>query len=468
LEARPLPRRIAPALLIALSLLSCQRSDAAKSGADEVASKGGLRAREIPRVRVEPVERRAMVRMLETTSVLESEREVQVLPRASGVVLEIKVEEGDVVEAGEILGILEDIDQALELRDASVALRERQNSLDTLRLAIREAEARVERTKLAAEQARRDHERSQLLFEGETVSSSLSRSALEASKLAQENAEADQHDADLAVERARLDLAAGTTAVERADLTLERARTALEHTRIVAPFAGVVAERLIRPGDSVGPSEPAFVLTDLVTLRAVFWRPQEELELFARARAGDGATRLEISATAEAYPGTTFSGQVERVSPTIDPDSGQFRVTARLAANGAGSRLLPGMLVRMQIATDRHEGTLVVRKRALRRESDRRFLLVVENGTLRRVDVEEGFSDTESVEVVPLPGSTLAEGEIVVLVGGRELAAGDTVEIDATRSESADGEGSAPGGESSAPDGESSAPEAEAQEPESR
>lgn len=447
MEACHLPRRIAPALLIAVSLVACQRSDAAKSGADAVASKGGLRAREIPRVRVEPVLRHGMVRVLETTSVLESEREVQVLPRSSGVVLEIGVEEGDVVEAGDVLGMLEDIDQALELRDAGVALRETQNTLDTLRLAIREAEARVERTKLAAEQARRDFERNQHLFEGETVPSSLSRSALEASKLAQENAEADQRDADLAVERARLELAAGTTAVERAELTLERARVALEHTRIVAPFSGVVAQRLIKPGDSVGPTSPAFVLTDLAALRALFYRPQEELELFARARAGDGATRLEITATAEACPGASFSGQVERVSPTIDRDSGQFRVTARLAANEGGARLLPGMLVRMQIATDRHEGALVVKKRALRRENERRFLLVVENGTLRRVDVEEGFSDAENVEVVALPGSMLAEGDIVVLVGGRDLAPGDGVEIDATRSETTEGESSAAEGD---------------------
>jgi membrane fusion protein (multidrug efflux system) len=231
---------------------------------------------------------------------------------------------------------------------------------------------------------------------------------------------------------ARLAHAAAKTAASRQEVALERARLALSYTEITAPFAGVVAERQIRVGDTVGSAEPAYVLTDTDNLRAVFYRPQEELDLF-RTRESDGTTRLTLTATAEAYPGETFEGTIERVSPTIDAESGQFRVTARMTPGEGRARLLPGMLVRLLIVTDRHADALVVPKRALRREGERRYLLVADRTsgaerTLRRVEVTESFSDEEYVEVES--EGELGPGTEVVVVGSPDLSPGDPVVAD--------------------------------------
>lgn len=390
-------------------------------------------------MRVAPVVVREMAHVLETTSKLESEREIQVMPRVAGLVLSLAAEEGDAVEPGAVLAVLDDVEPTLAAKDAEVALQEAKNTLDRLRLAQREAEARVQRVQIAFEQAARDYERNLKLFEGEKVASALSESALEASKLARDNADADRVDADLARERSRLDLTAGETSVERAAITLERARVTLAHTRITAPFAGVVAQRSLKVGDWIGPGTPAFVLTDVTLLRCAFSRPQEELELFARMGAGNGDGELSIGATADAFPGRTFSGWIERISPTIEAQSGQFRVTGRLecAQDGGRVRLLPGMLVRLRIVTDRHPNALVVPKRALEREGERRFLLVAEResatpkqAAVRRVEVEEGFGEGEWTEVLPRAGQRLGAGDLVVVVGGRDLSEGDVVSVD--------------------------------------
>jgi len=410
-------------------------------GAGPQATEGGVQVRELPSVRVARVEQRSMARVLETTSKLESEHEIQVLPRTSGVVLELHAEEGDAVERDQVLAVLDDLQPSLALRDAEVGLRESQNALDKLRLAVREAEARVNRTQLALDQAKRDFERNQKLYAGE-VASALSKSALEASQLALDNVEADRLDAELLRERTKLELAAGETAVERAGITLERARLDLTYTRITAPFAGVVAQRNVRVGDSIGPAVPAFVLTDVTTLRAVFARPQEELELFARVGGGmdHGEERLAISATADAFPGRTFEGWIERISPTIEAQSGQFRVTGRLncVQENGRVRLLPGMLVRLTIVTDQHPEALVVPKRSLEREGDRRFLLVAvpegpegPRSTVRRIEVREGFAQDESIEVLPVEPGSLGAGHAVIVVGGDDLDEGDVVEVDA-------------------------------------
>lgn len=422
--------------LLALTLLAsaCDRGGASK------AAESGLQKRELASVRVTPVAVREMARVLETTSKLESEREIQVMPRVSGVVLSLEAEEGDVVEQGAVLARLDDVEQSLALKDGEVALHEARNALDELRLAQREAEARLNRTQLAYEQAVRDYDRNQKLFEGEKVASALSQSALEASKLARDNADADRTDAELARERARLELAAGETAVERASITLERQRVMLSYTKITAPFDGVVAERGIRIGDAVGPATRAFVLSDVSLLRCVFSRPQEELALFARVGSENGDGRLSLSATADAFPGRTFQGWIERVSPTIDPQSGQFRVTGRLECvqDGGRVRLLPGMLVRLSIVTDRHPEALVVPKRALDREGERRYVWVVREGVARRIEVREGFSQEAWVEVLPAVESELVAGDPVVVVGARDLAEGDEVKVDAEQGAGAD------------------------------
>jgi len=424
-----------PVLLLVLSLAGCSKG----LGGPE-ASEGGVQQRELATVRVSPVIARDMARMLETTSKLESEREIAIVPRVAGVVDALYVEEGSLVAKGAELATLDSTEQALAVQDSEVAWSESKNSLERLRLAVREAEARGQRTQTALEQAARDYERNLKLFTGEKVASALSQSALEASKLAHDNAQSDRQDAELLLERSKLELKAGETAVERARITLEKARLALTWTHVTAPFAGVVARRNVRVGDAVGASTTMFVLTDIELLRCVFSRPQEELELFARVGQGQTEERLVIEATADAYPGRTFSGWIERVSPTIEAQSGQFRVTGRLECvqDGGRVRLLPGMLVRLAIVTERHADALVVPKRALEREGERRYVLVVRDGKVARVEVLEAFSDAEYVEVAPAAGATLALGEPVIVVGGRDLTEGESVQVDAERPASAE------------------------------
>jgi len=433
IQSRP---SVLPVFVLALLALTACGGDKPQPEASE----GGVQKRELATVRVTPVVARDMTRTLETTSKLESEREIAILPRVGGVVDALFVEEGSVVAKGDELATLDSTEQSLAVQDTEVAWSEAKNALEKLRLAVREAEARVTRVQTSLEQAVRDHERNRKLFEGERVASALSESALEASKLARDNAEADRKDADLLVERAKLELAAGETAVERARITLEKARLALTWTHVTAPFAGVVARRTARVGDAVNAGTTLFVLTDIEGLRCVFSRPQEELELFARVGQGQGDARLAIEATADAYPGRTFAGWIERVSPTIDAQSGQFRVTGRLdgVQDGGRVRLLPGMLVRLAIVTERREDVPVVPKRALEREGDRRYVLVVRDGRVARVEVREGFANEEFVEVSAAEGETLALGEPVVVVGGRDLAEGEAVQVDGEQADGAE------------------------------
>jgi len=414
------------ALLLAAGLLaSCERS----TEAQEAPSLAGALTRHEPtQVRVLPVLRKEMRRTLETTTTVESERSVVIHPRAVGLVTGLFAEEGDHVEAGKILAQLDQRDAQSQLEDARVALREAEDALANGEIAKREAAGNIDKFRLNFEQAKRNYERNE-------KAALISAQDLEQLKLQMDTADQDLESAILAKDRSEIDARAAGTAVERAKLAVERAQVALSYTELRAPFAGVIADRKIQVGDNVSTAEEAFTIVDLSDLRTVFHRPQRELALFAGIGAiangggGGGFEEIEVTATAEALPGHTFTGQIERISPNIDATSGSFRVTVRLDEESDGLRLLPGMLLRLKLVTERHPDALAVSKRALRREGDATILFVAREGVAERLVVEEGFSDDDYVEVRVLGEAELEPGMEVIVVGNRELEDGKEIEI---------------------------------------
>lgn len=387
---------------------------------------GEVRLKEKTRVRVAPIEVREMLRTLTTTTDVESKNEIEIYPRTAGVAVEVRVEEADRVEAGQVLAVLDQRDALAGLADAKMALREARESLPKLAIAKSDAEERVARAKLTWEQGVRDVERN----EGAGL---ISYNELERFALTRDQAFRDHATSKLALATCIHDEKAGATAVDRALLAVDRAVLTLSYTEVVAPFAGSIAYRSIKVGDAVSSAASIFVLTDPENLRAVFGRPQRELPLFQRSRTGmngEGGYAIEITVEAEAIPDVTFAGAIELISPTIDPTNGSFRITVALeqpTEESGLARLAPGMLVRLAIITERHENALVVPKRAVLREGDATVVFVVEDGVAHRVPVREGFSNDTSVELFAAAPGGLDPGDLVVVVGNRDLEEGSEV-----------------------------------------
>lgn len=412
---------------VALLLLACLAGCSAEPGGAGSAQRGQLKAREATRVRVSRVEQREMVRRLETTTVVESEKEIKLYPRLAGTVQAVLAEENDTVATGTVLAQLDDRDARAKVAEAEVALREAEDNAKKLLLSIEEAQARVHSTQLSMEQKGREYERNA------RVTGVVSELALDQLRLARDTALGEHESAKLALERAKLEANAARTAEERAKLGLERARLELSWTALTAPFDGVIASRSVKTGDSVSSAAPLFVLTDIRSLRAVFYRPQRELAFFLGE--GKSLEKIELSARAEALPGAEFIGRVQLISPSIDAQSGNFRVTVRLEPKtpaDARIPLLPGMLVRLSIISERHPDALVVEKRALRREGELNLVFVADQGKARRVEVVEGFAEDLLVEVIPRNGARLAAGDEVIVVGNRDLEDGTAIELEAS------------------------------------
>jgi len=122
----------------------------------------------------------------------------------------------------------------------------------------------------------------------------------------------------------------------------EKAKTLRDYTVIRAPFAGVVTEKYARIGQKVieDKGEPLFKITAVEPLLARVYLPEEEL---LNVKLGE---RVEV--VAERFPDAKTTGEVQFISPAVDPGSGTFQVVVRVRREAARNVLRPGIAVRIR------------------------------------------------------------------------------------------------------------------------
>lgn len=212
----------------------------------------------------------------------------------------------------------------------------------------------------------------------------------------------------------------GKEALSRAETALEIARAEerllrerLRHLTIVAPFDGVVSQRLVEPGSVTPQHTHLLTLIDPSTL--VTDASVSEL-LLPRLKVGDPA-EVRI----DALGNSSFSGRILRIHPAVDPATRTGRVEVALDPVPEGAR--PGQFCRVVLATGRDEQILVPLA-ALRRDAQGEFVfLYQDDGSVRRADVTSGLRLADRVEI----REGLDAGAQIVTKGFIGLAPGQRV-----------------------------------------
>ncbi len=290
------------------------------------------------------------------TATLEADEQAIVVSQITGVVLDIRAEEGDYVEAGQILARVETDRYTLQVQRANAALK------------------RLEM----------DYERKKELYGKKLVS------AEDFERVA----------AEYQAQKAGVDLA----------------RLDLEYTNIRAPISGFISERMVRVGNLVELHQPVYRVTSYDPLLAVLHVPERELSVLHKG--------LEVSMSLDAWPGESFTGEVIRISPVVDPSTGTFRVTAEITDHG--DMLKPGLFGRVGILYDLHKDVPVIPRSAVITEDELSHVFVInDEGSAARRNIQLGYEREGLIEV--LVG--LAQGETVVTAGKGSLSDGTQVEV---------------------------------------
>lgn len=196
----------------------------------------------------------------------------------------------------------------------------------------------------------------------------------------------------------------------------------LTNTEIRAPIAGVVSERMVKFGNLITQHQPLFMIDDFDSLWAVMHVPERQLGMLQPGQ----AARLK----ADAFPGSVFEGEVLRISPVIDPETGTFAVTTRFS--GRDGRLRPGVFGRIQVVHDKRNGVPLIPEEAVLNEDGNQSVFVLigdagEDGSrlVERRSIRTGFHEAARIEVI----EGLAEGDTVVTAGKNSLRDGARIKV---------------------------------------
>ncbi len=190
---------------------------------------------------------------------------------------------------------------------------------------------------------------------------------------------------------------------EAAKIEWDEAKLNLDYTKIKAPIAGYIAERLCRPGDRIQPTVKLFSVINTDEMIAVVHVPEKEMGTIKK---NQPAFIRSIHLKDQQFP-----GWIKRVSPAVDPQSGTFKVT--VGVRNRNNILKPGMFVNVNIVTSTHTDAVLIPKTAIVYENERMNVFVVRDSVAHKIPLTVGFQDYEKVE--SLEG--VAAGDEVIVVG---------------------------------------------------
>jgi len=270
-----------------------------------------------------PVEHRNIVVSVRATGQVLPDTVVEVKSKASGEILDIPVETGQVVNRGELL----------------VRIDPR-----TARNTLSQAEANLEVAKARLTNAESQQRRSEELFR----SQSLTEQEYENAVLGVANAKAE---------------------VVRAEVEVENARISLEDTDVRAAISGTIIAKTVERGQVIASAMRdvggGTVLLTMADLNLVQVRTLVDETDVGKVRSG-----LRATVTVDAYPNQPFEGEVLKIEPQAETAQNVTMFPVLIRINNRQGLLKPGMNTDVEIHVGQREDVLAVANATLRTQRD--------------------------------------------------------------------------------------------------
>jgi RND family efflux transporter MFP subunit len=335
--------------------------------------------------------------VLEATGYVTARREATVSFKIPGKLEQVLIEEGERVEAGQVIARLDDSDAGAQLQLAQARL-----------LA---AQAQLGQIQVKRDQAERDLKRQREL-----------RNKRLASEEALENAgtQLDALSAQLEAQRSQVDVA---------EAEVQVAQVGYDNTILRAPFSGVVVAKTAQPGEIVSPSSAGGGYTrtgigTIVDMASLEIEVDVNEAYINRVKPGQ-----PVQAVLDAYPDWKIPAAVIAIIPTADRSKATVKV--RIAIKEKDPRILPDMGVRVSFLESRPSkekdaltGVLVPGSAVVERDG-KPAVFVVEGDRARRraVTLGQSLGDRRLVQEGLRPGERVVRDPPSGLADGMRIAA---------------------------------------------
>ncbi len=258
-------------------------------------------------VEVEKVQLRTIVERVSASGKIFPEKEVKISSDVSGEIVELFVQEGDSVKAGQPLARIDPEAYASSVERGQASLDNTRAQLAVSKSSVKNAEAQKAQIEAQLENARLIFQRNKKLFEDGVIA----QQELESSQTNLQALEANLRAADASIESGRESVRAAEYSVKSMQASLKELRTNLNRTSISAPTSGVVSMLNVEEGERV---VGTIQMTGTEMMRISNFSSMEvRVEVsendILRVDIGDNVD-IEL----DAYVGRTFKGKVSEIA----------------------------------------------------------------------------------------------------------------------------------------------------------
>ena len=302
---------------------------------------------------------------------------VVVKSRVDGQLVEVPIREGQEVEKGQLLALIDP-------RPYQVALNQ--------------AQANLYKDKAALEDARLNAKRYGDLAKDGVISRQQYDTQASASGQLEGSVQADQ----AAIDNAKLNLV---------------------YTRITAPISGRVGLRQVDPGNMVHASDQngMFVITQLQPIAVLFTLPEDQLPEVAKQMRGHP---LKVEAYSRDDQTSLGTGSLLTIDNQIDPTTGTGRLKAEFA--NKDRTLWPNQFVNVRLLLDVRKNNVTVPAAAIQRGPQGTYVYLAKNDNTAELRPVQVAYLTGTVAAI---GSGLKQGEVVITDGQDKLQTGSKIEV---------------------------------------
>ena len=265
---------------------------------------------------------------------------VSVSSKMLGRIIKVFADEGDKVDAGELLAVIDSSDLQSQKISALAVIGQVKANLAQVEAKFNFDKENIKVLEVNLKKTQQDYERAKDQFDGGITT----QEQFEHAQSSYETAEATLQAAKSQLKVSQAAIKSSQASVESAEAQIQVIETQLKNTRLYSPISGIVAKRWLLPGDIVQPGQSVFTVTDNDKLWVAVYLEETKI---AGVHLGQ-----QTNFTIDAFPGVDFTGKVYSIGSNtasqfslIPPNnaSGNFtKVTQRVPLKISIDGLLNG------------------------------------------------------------------------------------------------------------------------------
>lgn len=343
-------------------------------------------------------------------STLEAYEQGIISSKISAKVTKVVVENGQYVNEGDTIAVLDDQDIQNSIKTATAQLEVNEKQVNSAEQQLNSTQTSLEKLKINVDDAQRNYDREKALFDAGAVS----QSELDASEKALNTSKADYNSGQANIEISKASIESAKASVEAQKVNIEKLQNDLNNVVIKAPISGVISEKNVNVGQIINQGAVLAKINDISYVFATIQVPQEKINDIEVGKPAD--VTLEDN-------NTVHNGTLDSID--LSGDSTLRVFNCKIKIENSKKELLPGEYAKVNFSnTENNNKVITIPVSSLAGSEGDYYVFINDNGVASKVAVDIGDADENNVEIT----SGVKEGDEIICTNMSSLK--DSCKID--------------------------------------